>query len=113
MVSADGGEVGEQAGEAVHWEAVFGVFARGFGECVVGALGRGDGVGAFGGCAGFVVVVKQDWSQRLLHVPAQVVGQHAQGDVGAHPIGQPVADEPHVQLAVEGGKDRSTSSSPL
>ena len=26
------------------------------GEGSVGALGRGDGVGAFGGCGGFVVV---------------------------------------------------------
>jgi hypothetical protein len=63
VVGADGGQVGEQAGEAVHRDAVVGAFARGFGERGVGALGRGDGIGAFGGCAGFVIVVEQDWGQ--------------------------------------------------
>ena len=43
----------------------------------IGALGGRDGVGAFGGCGGFVVVVEQDWGQGLFHVPADVVGQHA------------------------------------
>ena len=43
VVGADGGQVGEQAGEAVYRDAVLGAFARGFGERLVGALGRGDG----------------------------------------------------------------------
>src|SRR6185312_5138968 len=105
VVGADGGQVGEQAGEAVYRDAVLGAFARGFGERLVGALGRGDGVGAFGGCAGFVVVVEQDGGQGLFHVPADVVGQHPQEHVGAHPIGEVVADGPHVEFAVEGAEE--------
>ena len=81
------------------------MFARGFGERLVGALGRGDGVGALAGCAGFVVVVEQDWRQGLFYVPADVVGQHRQEHVGAHPIGEVVADGPHVELAVEGAEE--------
>ena len=54
-----------------------GAFARGFGQRFVGALRGRDGVGAFGGCGGFVVVGEQDWGQGLFHVPADVVGQHA------------------------------------
>ena len=59
MVGADGGHVGEQAGEAVHRGVVGGVFAGGFGLGGVGALGRGNGIGAFSGRAEFVVVLKQ------------------------------------------------------
>ena len=66
VVGADGGQVGEQAGEAVHRGVVGGAFARGFGQRGIGALGCGDGVGAFGGRGGFVVVDEQDWGQGLL-----------------------------------------------
>ena len=85
--------------------SVGGAFARGFGQRVIGALGRGDGVGAFGGGGGFVVVDEQDWGQGLFHVPADVVGQHAQEHVGAHPIGQAVADGAHVEFGVEGAEE--------
>src|SRR5258705_53034 len=58
VVGADGGQVGEQAGETVHRGVVDSVFARGLGQCGVGALGRGDGIGAFGGRGGVVAVCR-------------------------------------------------------
>src|SRR5271166_3907640 len=86
VVDADGGQILEQGGEAMHRVVVFGAFAGGFGEGGIGALGRGDGVGALGRSAGFVVVMKQQRGQGLFHVPADVVGQHPQKHVGAYPI---------------------------
>src|SRR6185503_9100069 len=105
LVGAEGGQVGEQAGEAVYGGVLGGAFTRRFGQGLIGALGRGDGVGAFGGRGGFVVVDEQDWGQGGFHVPADVVGQHAQEHVGAHPVGQPMPDGPHVQFAVESAKE--------
>ena len=65
MVGADGGQVGEQAGEAVHRVVIFGAFARCLRQRFVGALGGRDGIVAFGGRGGFVVVDEQDWGQGL------------------------------------------------
>ena len=113
VVGADGGQVGEQAGEAVYRDAVLGAFARGFGERLVGALGRGDGVGAFGGCAGFVVVVEQDWGQGRFHVPADVIGQHPQEHVGATRSARWWRMGRTSSSLLRVRKNRSTSSSPL
>jgi len=52
-----------------------------------------------------VVVDEQDWGQGLFHVPADVVGQHAQEHVGADPVGQPMPDGAHVQFGVEGAEE--------
>jgi hypothetical protein len=105
LVGTDGGQVGQQAGEAVHGGVVVGAFMRGFLECLVRALGGGDGVGPFGCGGGFVVVLEQDWCQGLFHVPAEVVGQHPQEQVGTDPVGQPMPDGPHIEFAVEGAEE--------
>src|SRR6476660_2747842 len=105
VVGAEGGQVGEQAGEAVHRGVLGGAFTGGFGQRFIGALSCGDGVGAFGGSGGFVVVDEQDWGQGGFHVPDQVVGQHAQEHVGADPVGQPVPDGPDVEFGVEGAEE--------
>ena len=65
MVGAEGGQVGEQAGEAVHRGVLGGAFTRRFLEGGIGALGGGDGVGAFGGRGGFVVVEKRIGSRAV------------------------------------------------
>ena len=49
-------------------------------QCLnVGRAATGSARLAVGG--GFVVVVEQDWREVLFHVPADVVGQHAQEHV--------------------------------
>ncbi len=58
------------------------------------------------------MVVEQDRGDRLLHVPGDVVGQHPQEDVGADPDGEAVADGAHVEFAIEGAEEASTSSRP-
>ena len=52
VVGADGGQVGEQAGEAVHRGVLGGAFTGGFGQRFIGALSCGHRVGAFGGGGG-------------------------------------------------------------
>ena len=76
-----------------------------FGQRSVGALGCGNGIGAFSGRGGFVVVVKQDRGQDLVHVPADVVGQHPREHMGADPVGEPMADGAHVEFGVEGAEE--------
>jgi hypothetical protein len=44
-------------------------------------------------------VVKQDRREGLLQVPAEVAG-HPQQHVGAHPVGQPMPDGPHLDFTV-------------
>ncbi len=89
----------------MHRLVVFGAFACCLVQRFVGALGWRDGVGAFGGGGGFVVVGEQDWGQGLFHVPADVVGEHVQEHVGADPVGQPMPDGAYVQFAVEGAEE--------
>jgi hypothetical protein len=98
------GQIGEQAGEAAYRVVVVGVFGRGFGERVIRVGGR-DGVGAFGCSCGFIVVLEEDWGQDLFHVPADVVGQHLQEQVGAHPLGQSVAERVDIEFALEGTEE--------
>src|ERR1700682_2667806 len=66
---------------------------------------RGRGRCAWRGRCGFVVVVEQDRGEGLFHVPADVVGQHPQEHVGADPVGEVVADGPHVEFGVEGAEE--------
>jgi len=97
-VPGDRGEVGEQGLEAVDGKAVVGpaggLLADGGGR----ALGLGDDAGAERVCGFLVGVVVEDRRQALAHVPFQIVSEHAEEDVGAHPVGKPVVDRPDVQI---------------
>jgi hypothetical protein len=66
----------------------------------VGTLGRNDGIAPLGGRGGFVVVVTQDRREGLFQAPAEVAGQHPQEHLGAHPVGQPMPDGPHLEFTV-------------
>jgi len=61
-------------------------FARGLGQCGVGALGRGDGWRVWRPRRVWSLSDEHDWGQAV-YVPADVVGQHAQEHVGADPVG--------------------------
>jgi hypothetical protein len=41
-------------------------------------------------CMPTMVVVEQDWRERLAHVPFEIMGDHAQQHVRTDPIGQAV-----------------------
>ena len=45
-----------------------------------------------------VGVVEQHRRQALTHVPFEIVGQHAEEDMRAHAIGQPVIDRPDLEI---------------
>jgi len=59
-----------------------------------------NGIAALGGRGGFVVVVKQGRREDLFQVPTEVAGQHPQEHLGAHPVGQPMPDGPHLEFTV-------------
>ena len=63
VVGADGGQVGEQAGETVYRGVVVGAFACGFGQCGIGALGWIDGVSAFGGSVDDRPLKRNRWAR--------------------------------------------------
>ncbi len=97
-VAGEGGELGQQGLEAVDWQAVMCALAGSFSARGVGALcGRDDG-GSRGGSLGALVIVEQDRSECLTHVPFEVVGEHAQQHVGADPIGQAVMDRSDLEI---------------
>ncbi len=98
-VAGEGGQVGEQCAEAVDGQAV----GRALAAVRLGAGGgrRSGGRDGRGPCAGGglrVVVVEEHRGERAAHVPLDVVGEHAQEDVGAHAAGQPVVDGPHLEV---------------
>ena len=43
------------------------------------------------------MVGEEQGRQRPLHVPTHVAGEHAEEDVGPHPVVEPVADGAHLQ----------------
>jgi hypothetical protein len=45
-----------------------------------------------------VGVVVEHRRQTGAHVPVDVIGEHAEEDVGAHAVGQPVVDRPDLQV---------------
>ena len=104
-VGGQGAEVGEQGSEAVHGQVVFGALSGGLGACGGRAPGLLDHRGALSFGGGRVVVVEQERLEGLAHVPLDVVGEHAQQDVGAHPVGAAVVDRPYLQVdGLEGPK---------
>ena len=112
-VFGNGGEVVEQGAEAVDGGAVIGVLgaslflSSGRGRC------RGDAGGALGRSG--VMVVEEQGGEASTHVPFEVVGEHAQQDVGADPVGRIVMNGAHLEVdgfeATEGALDPAPSRS--
>ena len=97
-VSGHRRQVGEQGAEAVDRLAVVGALGGG-----LALRGRRDGRLADGRAAsslggGAVVVIEQQGSQCLAHMPFEVIGQQAQEDVGADAILVPVVDGPYLEI---------------
>src|SRR5215813_4665841 len=72
--------------------------------CLVVSLASAEGerpAGAGGPGGGGVVVFEQHGRELVLHVPGDVVGEHADQRVGADPAGEPVADRPDQQVGVQ------------
>ena len=86
-VAGQRGEVGEQRLEAVDGKAAWGALAACLGT------GRSRGAGGFdrlvprGVGVGGIVVVEEQGREGAAHVPLDIVGEHAEEDVGADPAG--------------------------
>ena len=45
-----------------------------------------------------VVLIKEQGSERLAHVPLDVIGEHAQEDVATHPVGTVMVDGTNLEI---------------
>ena len=94
----DCGKVGKQRLKTVDGKVVF----RAFGLGLVESFGRthrgsNDGI-ALRLAGGGIVIVKENRRQSTAHVPFDIVGQHAEQDVSANPVGQIVVDGADLEI---------------
>src|SRR5271165_277375 len=92
-------EVREECAEAVDGLAVLGASGDGLATRRGRDFGLGDGGCALSGGGFKVVVLKQHRGEVSLHPPDDVVGQHAQEDMGADAMGPAMVDRADVEVA--------------
>ena len=97
-VAGERGEVGQQGLEAVDGQAAGGAFPAGLGVGRGRGTGGGDGRGSGGLGRGGIVVVEEQRRERAAHVPLDVVGEHAEEDVGPDPAFEAVVDRAHLEI---------------
>jgi hypothetical protein len=85
-----GGEVGQQALEAMHRQAVVGEAGGLLAPGGFGALGLGNDGSAHGGGRLVIGLVVQHRRKPGAHVVLDMIGEHAQYDVGAHARRRPM-----------------------
>src|SRR5208282_6796464 len=98
-VAGQVGEVLQEGAEAMDGLAVFRALARGFAPRRGRDFGLADGGRALGGRGFGIVVLKQHRGEVALHVPDDVVGQHAQKDMGSDAMGPAMVDRTDVEVA--------------
>ena len=102
-------EIGEQGLEAVDGQTVVGAFGPGLARGGGRRLSLGDRRGSQSLARGAIVVVEHHGRERLAHVPFEIVGEHAQEDMGADAIAGIVEDRPDFEIdrlgAAEGPLD--------
>jgi len=97
-VQRAGGQITQQALEAVDRSALGGEFAGALAQRGRRRLGGGDDRSALTSGGHRVIIIKQDRFEALAHVPFDVAGEHAEKDMSAHPRGEPVVDRAQVQI---------------
>src|SRR5208282_974512 len=97
-VFGDGGEVVKQGVEAVDGETIVGSAGGLLGEGGGRSLSLCDRALAerLGGL--LVGVVVEHGGQALAHVPFEIIGEHAEEDVGTHAVFEPVVDRPDMEV---------------
>ena len=97
-VFGDGGEVVKQGVEAVDGETIVGSACGLLGEAAGdrSAFATRALAERLGGL--LVGVVVEHGGQALAHVPFEIIGEHAEEDVGAHAVFEPVVDRPDMEV---------------
>ena len=97
-VFGEGGEVGQECPEAVDGQPLGSALAGGLGaRGGRGSRGR-DGRGALGLGGVGVVVVEEQRGEGASHVPLDVIGEHAEEDVGPHAPLEAVVDGTDLEV---------------
>ena len=92
------GQIAEQCLKALYPQPIVSLPGGSLAPSGLGAqCGRDDG-SAGSLCLGLVVIVEENGSQQLAHVPLHVIGQHAKQDMSTHAIRQAVMDGAHMQI---------------
>jgi hypothetical protein len=97
-VSGEGCEIGEEGAKAVDAQAVVCSLGSNLAAGGVGSQGGRDDGFAQGGGAGAVVILEEDGGEGLAHVPLEVIGEHAEEDVGAHAVGEAMVDGSDLEI---------------
>src|SRR6478736_59693 len=92
---------------AVDLQAVSRALCSGLAASGLGTLRGCDDGRSRGGSLGALMIVEQNGSQRLTHVPLEIIGEHAQQHVGTDPIGQAVVDRPDLKIDGLDGPERA------
>ena len=97
-VSGHRAEISEQGTKTVNRESLLGPLGLGLGKGLLGPFCwcHHREAGSLGLVS--VFVLKQKGSQGSSHVPLHVIGEHAEEDVGFHPVGQSVVDGADVEI---------------
>ena len=99
--AAKRGEFSQQGVEAVNAQTFFGSFRDGLLLGGVEAVRLGHGTGTWGSARNFVF--EKDGLEFAAHVPLQVVGEHADKDVGADHVFPAMEDRAHLKgLCLDG-----------
>jgi hypothetical protein len=91
-------QVLKQSLEAMNGPTLVGLFAPGLVPGPEGAVRRRHDGQPERVRGGLVVIIEKHRGERTAHGPLDVIGEHAEKDVGSHSIGQPVMDRPDVKV---------------
>src|SRR5690242_10822123 len=79
-------------------KAAVGPLAGGLAAGGGGPLGRGDDGATFGCGRLGIVIVEEDGGEAMAHVPFDIVGEHAEEDVGTDAVAEAVVDGTNLEI---------------
>ena len=104
-IFGDSGQVGKKGSKAVNRPIIGGALGRSLQGSFLGTRSGSNDGGSGGSGLVAVMVVEEDGSETLAHMPMDIIGEHAQKDMSADTIGEVVMDGADLQFgALEAAK---------